>query len=255
VEEIDTSYLILIGLTATGGVLKWPSGIAKKNLQGGLDNFGLMDDIGHMVISKRIRAMATKEANTLRESILAASKELFARFGFKKTAVDEIAKKARVAKGTIYNYFRSKEEIYRAILQREGKIMIVKMREAMGDQKTSQLKLREMIIAKVKYYKDLSLLYEINRQRAEDLLPFVEKERAEIAKQELNLIKEILEEGASNSALQAMNIPATAKAIAAAINGLEIGWTLEMELEGATAEIDDLLQILFHGLELRTARE
>jgi AcrR family transcriptional regulator len=199
--------------------------------------------------------MGTKEANTLRESILAASKELFARFGFKKTAVDEIAKKARIAKGTIYNYFRSKEEIYRTILQREGKIMIVKMREAMRDQKISRLKLREMIIAKVKYYKDLSLLYEINRQRAEDLLPFVEKERAEIVKQELNLIKEVLEEGVNNSALQAMNIPATAKAIAAAINGLEFGWTLEMELEGAIAEIDDLLQILFHGLELRTARE
>lgn len=199
--------------------------------------------------------MGTKEANTFRESILAASKELFARFGFKKTAVDDIAKKARVAKGTIYNYFRSKEEIYRTILQREGKIMIVKMREAMRDQKTAQLKVREMIIAKIKYYKNLSFLYEINRQRAEDLLPFIEKERAEIAKQELNLIKEILEEGVNNSALQAINIPATAKAIAAAINGLEFGWTLEMELEGAIAEIDDLLQILFHGLELRNARE
>lgn len=193
--------------------------------------------------------MITKESNTFRESILAASKELFARFGFKKTAVDDIAKKARVAKGTIYNYFRSKEEIYRDILHGEGKIMIVKMREAMRDQKTPQLKLREMIIAKIKYYKELSLLYEINRQRAEDLLPFVEKERAEIAKQGLNIIKDILEEGVSNSVFQVMNIPATAKAIGAAINGLEIGWSLEMELEEAAVEIDDLLQILFHGLE------
>jgi len=196
--------------------------------------------------------MITKETNTLRESILAASKELFSRFGFKKTAVDDIAKKARVAKGTIYNYFRSKEEIYQDLLQREGKILIVKMREAMGGQKTTQLKLREMIIAKIKYYKELSLLYEINRQRAEDILPFVEKEREEIARQELNVIKEILEEGESNSVFQVMNIPATAKAIVAAINGLEIGWTLEMELEGATAELDDLLQILFRGLERHT---
>lgn len=193
--------------------------------------------------------MITKESNTFRESILAASKELFARFGFKKTAVDDIATKARIAKGTIYNYFRSKEEIYRDILHGEGKIMIVKMREAMRDQKTPQLKLREMIIAKIKYYKELSLLYEINRQRTEDLLPFVEKERAEIAKQALNVIKDILEEGVSNSVFQVMNIPATAKAIGAAINGLEIGWSLEMELEEAVVEIDDLLQILFHGLE------
>lgn len=193
--------------------------------------------------------MITKETNALRESILAASKELFSRLGFKKTAVDDIAKKARVAKGTIYNYFRSKEEIYQNLLQKEGKILIVKMRQAMRDQKTPQLKLREMIIAKIKYYQELSLLYEINRQRAEDLLPFVEKEREEIARQELSVIKEILEEGVSSSVFQVMNIPAAAKAIVAAIKGLEIGWTLEMELEGATAEIDDLLQMLFCGLE------
>lgn len=193
--------------------------------------------------------MTTKEANSLRENILAVSKELFARLGFKKTAVDDIAKKARVAKGTIYNYFRSKEEIYQDVLQREGKTLIAKMREAMRDQKTPQLKLREMIIAKIKYYKELSLLYELSRQRAEDILPFVEKERAEIDRQELNVIKEILEEGVSSSVFQVINIPATAKAIGAAINGLEIGWTLEMELERATAEIDDLLQIFFRGLE------
>ncbi|RJR33088.1 MAG: TetR/AcrR family transcriptional regulator [Desulfobacteraceae bacterium] len=193
--------------------------------------------------------MTTKEAKPMRESILAASKELFTRLGFKKTAVDDIAKKARIAKGTIYNYFRSKEEIYQDVLQREGRILIAKMREAMRDQKTPQLKLREMIIAKITFYKELSLLYEINRQRAEDLLPFVEKERAEIGRQELNVIKEILEEGVNSSVFQVMNIPATAKAIGAAINGLEIGWSLEMELEGATAEIDDLLQMLFRGLE------
>ena len=195
--------------------------------------------------------MTTKEANSLRENILAVSKELFARLGFKKTAVDDIAKKARVAKGTIYNYFRSKEEIYQDVLQREGKTLIAKMREAMRDQKTPQLKLREMIIAKIKYYKELSLLYEISRQRAEDLLPVVKKELAEIDRQELNVIKEILEEGVSSSVFQAINIPSTAKALVAAVKGLEIGWSLEMELEGATAEIDDLLQILFHGLERR----
>jgi hypothetical protein len=129
------------------------------------------------------------------------------------------------------------------------------MREAMRDQKTPQLKLREMIIAKIKYYKELSLLYEINRQRAEDLLPFVKKELAEIDREELNVIKEILEEGVSSSIFQVINIPATAKAIVAAFNGLEIGWSLEMELKGATAEIDDLLQILFHGLERRNVAD
>jgi len=193
-----------------------------------------------------------EEPNALREGILNASRELFSRFGFKKTAVDDIAKKARVAKGTIYNYFRSKEKIFQDVVRREGEVLISKMREAALSQKTPQLKFRNMIIAKINYYKELSLLYEINRQRAEELLPFVEKEREEIANQEMKIIKEILEEGVQSSVFQVINVPATAKAMVVAIKGLEVGWTLDMEMEEAIAEIDGLLQIFFKGLESRS---
>lgn len=52
-----------------------------------------------------------------KEEILKASETLFNRFGTKKTAVDEIARLAHVAKGTIYNYFGNKEGIIREILK------------------------------------------------------------------------------------------------------------------------------------------
>ncbi len=52
-----------------------------------------------------------------KEEILKASETLFNRFGIKKTAVDEIARLAHVAKGTIYNYFGNKEGIIREILK------------------------------------------------------------------------------------------------------------------------------------------
>ncbi len=48
--------------------------------------------------------------------ILNAAESLFNRFGIKKTGVDEIARQARVAKGTLYNYFGNKEGIIRELL-------------------------------------------------------------------------------------------------------------------------------------------
>ena len=48
--------------------------------------------------------------------ILNAAESLFNRFGIKKTGVDEIAKHARVAKGTLYNYFGNKEGIIRELM-------------------------------------------------------------------------------------------------------------------------------------------
>jgi AcrR family transcriptional regulator len=73
--------------------------------------------------------------------------------------VDDIAKKARVAKGTIYNYFQNKEELFRKVFQDEGIHMISRMRDAVKGQSTPQRKLREMIIAKIKYYKDFCLIH------------------------------------------------------------------------------------------------
>jgi len=56
------------------------------------------------------------EADQVKESIKKAARELFRRYGYKKTSVNEIAKQARLAKATIYKYFDSKELVLHAIL-------------------------------------------------------------------------------------------------------------------------------------------
>lgn len=50
------------------------------------------------------------------ESIKQAARELYRKFGYHKTSVNEIAKKAGVAKATIYKYFDSKEAILQVLL-------------------------------------------------------------------------------------------------------------------------------------------
>ncbi|RZL19803.1 MAG: TetR/AcrR family transcriptional regulator [Pedobacter sp.] len=56
------------------------------------------------------------EAEKIKESVFKASMELFKKYGYHKTSVNEIAKKARIAKATIYKYFESKEQILDNIL-------------------------------------------------------------------------------------------------------------------------------------------
>ena len=52
--------------------------------------------------------------------ILAAAATLVLRWGYDKTTVDDIARQARVAKGTIYLHWKTREELFAALLQREG---------------------------------------------------------------------------------------------------------------------------------------
>lgn len=66
--------------------------------------------------------MKTKQqvvAEFRRQEIIDAARSVFARKGFASGIMDEIASGAGLAKGTIYLYFRSKEELYKAVLHHD----------------------------------------------------------------------------------------------------------------------------------------
>ncbi len=54
---------------------------------------------------------------TRRKKILEAALELFAMNGFRETSISNIAKKANISKGLVYNYFQNKESILEAIIE------------------------------------------------------------------------------------------------------------------------------------------
>ena len=54
-----------------------------------------------------------------KECILVEAAKAFARFGFRKASIDEIAKEAGVGKGTVYLAAESKEDLYYQVLHRE----------------------------------------------------------------------------------------------------------------------------------------
>src|ERR1700753_2920005 len=56
------------------------------------------------------------EADKIKDSIKRAAQDLFRKFGYHKTSVNEIAKRAKIAKATIYKYFESKEDVLHALL-------------------------------------------------------------------------------------------------------------------------------------------
>jgi AcrR family transcriptional regulator len=58
-----------------------------------------------------------------RQQLLDAAKEVFVRHGFASTRVADIAERAGVAKGTVYEYFRSKEELFFALFESTNRLI------------------------------------------------------------------------------------------------------------------------------------
>lgn len=50
--------------------------------------------------------------NEIQESILDASQKLFLQYGYEKTSIEKIAQQAKISKSNLYNYFKSKDEIF-----------------------------------------------------------------------------------------------------------------------------------------------
>ncbi|MEV4574864.1 helix-turn-helix domain-containing protein [Nonomuraea jabiensis] len=61
--------------------------------------------------------------------ILDATAELVLRWGYGKTTIDDVAKRAGVAKGTIYLHWKTRDELFAALLRRERVLMLAEVRQ------------------------------------------------------------------------------------------------------------------------------
>lgn len=74
-------------------------------------------------MAPKTKEQFAEERKRSRENIMAAALNLFANNGYQNTSINQIAKKADVSKGLIYNYFTSKEELLIELVVEGLKIM------------------------------------------------------------------------------------------------------------------------------------
>jgi AcrR family transcriptional regulator len=86
-----------------------------------------------------------------RDSILRAARCVFARQGFADTVVDDIADQAGIGKGTLYLYFRSKEDIYMAALLEDARRLNTATRERMQQVGSWQEQLRAYVTVRMEH--------------------------------------------------------------------------------------------------------
>lgn len=73
-----------------------------------------------------------RERAERRRQILDAAREVFLQKGFRATTMDEIAQRAELGKGTLYSYFRSKEELYVAVMNEGLEILFDRIEETLA---------------------------------------------------------------------------------------------------------------------------
>jgi AcrR family transcriptional regulator len=94
------------------------------------------------------RTRRTGSVNDRCGAILRAAWQMMCRYGFAKTTVEEIAAEAGIAKGTVYLYFRSKEEILIALVSETNRRVLEKMEKIAVSSLPPGRKLEKMMLSR-----------------------------------------------------------------------------------------------------------
>jgi len=186
-----------------------------------------------------------------RKTILKVSKALFSRFGLVKTTVDEIAKLARIGKGTIYHYFKSKEDIFAEVIQKESNTLQDKIQQALNKENTPQGKLAAFIKTRFRHLKELTNYYSALTDDYLQHYVFIEEARREYLEREIQIVRDLLDEGVEKGVFKIKDTKLAAESIILLLKGLEYPWTVEKDVLDLERSANQFMHILFKGIEKR----
>ena len=182
------------------------------------------------------------------EAILDTAKKMFARYGPRKTSIEEVARAARVAKATIYNHFGNKDQVYIEVLRSEMHDMINEVRDLVARENSPEKKLTAFVKAKFRYMRKAINIINLDREGVENLYPKAESIRKELFEHEVQMIYAVLLEGVEKLVFHLKYPLLTANAISHALRGFEINWLVHESEERIDEYLDELTNILFFGV-------
>jgi AcrR family transcriptional regulator len=192
-----------------------------------------------------------KETSTrqrVKTEILHAAALLFSKHGFKKTNIEDIAKACRKRHSSVYYYFKSKEELFKSVIEHEFQSLMRELEKTIETSSDPQQKLRLYLTSRMHKMKTVSNFYDSLNNEFFDSVPFVEEIRKKYDEQEFQIISSILAEGKQRRIFHIENTDTVTQAIISAMRGLEIPFFVKQVMIDIDNRVDELLNILFYGL-------
>lgn len=183
-----------------------------------------------------------------REKILEVATVVFGKYGFRRTTMDEIARYAHKAKGSVYYYFKSKEDLFTAVVERE----LRKAEVALEEIATSNLeivdKLKRYMNARIQRLVPALNYHETLKSELLYPLDFVRDVKEKFYKTDIERIKVILKEGVDMGVYKDIDNAFVAELIEMVLKGLEIPFFLQNIHVEMRPRADELFVILLDGL-------
>lgn len=150
------------------------------------------------------------------------ARQLFAKMGVENTTMNDIAIASKKGRRTLYTYFKSKEEIYLAVVESELEILSDMMKQVAERHVSPDEKIIEMIYTRLEAVKEV--VYRNGTLRANFFRDIwkVEKVRKRFDAKEIQLFRTVLQEGKDKGVFIIDNVEMTALLVHYCVKGIEV---------------------------------
>ncbi|PYS73553.1 MAG: TetR family transcriptional regulator [Acidobacteria bacterium] len=204
-----------------------------------------------MIHSVRIMAkkISRNGSGGKRESILRAATRVFARNGYFNSKVADIARAADVADGTVYLYFKSKEEILHSIFDQNIADAIAsgrKLIRALSDPREKLRRIAKLHLERLGADRDLAVVFQVELRGS---TKFMEEFSAAGFAEYLDLLCKILEEGQRSRVFRKdLNAKVVSKILFGALDEMATNWIISHRNYKLEPMADIVMDVFLNGV-------
>ncbi len=197
-----------------------------------------------------------KERMKRREYILDVALALFSRKGFHNVSMHEIAKESEFAIGTLYTFFKSKEELYRSILLQKAQDFHCKVDQSLEGPGDEVEKLRNYVRTRGEVFRAhadcVRLYFAETRGTGFNPKAGLDEEMKERHRKSQRHLADVFAQGIKNKRFHPIGEPAhLAQFLDSLCNSYLFLWLENPDKNPYPKDPDTILNILFHGLLAR----
>lgn len=201
-------------------------------------------------IIKQLQIIMTVTVSRTKAKLVEVARQLFAKMGLENTTMNDIALASKKGRRTLYTYFKSKEDVYMAVVESELELLSKTMKQVVEKNITPDRKIIEMIYTRLDAVKEV--VYRNGTLRANFFrdIWLVEKERKRFDAKEIQLFRDVLKEGVEKGVFLVDDIDVTAELIHYCVKGIEVPYIRGQIGVGLTkVELDKaVVNIIFGAL-------
>ncbi len=202
-----------------------------------------------MAASKTANQSSRSSSPDKRETILKAAIRVFARKGYFNSKVSDIAGQARIADGTVYLYFKSKEEILHSIFNRMMDTFISDGKRELESIDRADLKLKriaELHLERLGSDRDLAIVFQVQLRGS---IKFMREFSAAGFAEYLDLIRKTIAEGQKQGLFRKDLSPVIcSKILFGALDEMVTNWILSKKKFDLAPAAGQVLNVFFEGV-------